>query len=139
MAQTNPLFETLTLITTKQYPTWNELPEEYKTGYSQFMINRFMSSQESLLPILDIVSAMRLTDAEHYEILINAVPNRRTYFKYEVYKKVEEDKELLTAIEKEFEVGLREARMYVTDLSKTDKDEIKEKWHDYYKFVIEGK
>lgn len=139
MAQTNPLFETLTLITTKQYPTWNSLPEEYRNGYSQFMINRFMSSQEALLPILDIVSAMRLSNAEHYEILINAVPQRRTYFKYEAYKKLEEDKELLMAIEKEFEVGLREARIYERELNAQAKKDIKEKWHDYYKFVVEAK
>lgn len=132
---TNPLFDTLTLITTKEYPTWNELPEEYKHGYSQFMINRFMSSQEALLPILDIVSSMRLSDAQHYEILINAVPQRRHYFKYEAYKKVEEDKELLHALIKEYNIGLREARMYAMDLSSSAKEEIKEKWHDYYEAI----
>ena len=56
------LFDVLKAFTTKQYPTWNELPPELKEGYSQFMINRFLSCKEYLLPLLDDLSCKRLTD-----------------------------------------------------------------------------
>lgn len=139
MAQSNPLFDTLTLLTTKEYLTWKQLPDEYKNGYSQFMINRFLSSSEALLPIIDIVSTMKLTDQQHYEILISVIPQRKMYFKYETYKKVEEDKLLLFALEKEYEIGIKEAREYASELPKQSKTELKEKWSDYYKYVIEQK
>ena len=37
---------------------------------------------------------------------------------------------------KEYEVGLREARMYANDLTEVQKNKLKEKWEDYYKYVI---
>lgn len=130
------LFDVLKAFTTKQYPTWNELPPELKEGYSQFMINRFLSCKEYLLPLLDDLSCKRLTDEMHYNILINAVRQGYTFFNYNAYKKEPEDDLLLNAIMKEYEVGLREARMYVQDLTEVQKNKLKEKWEDYYKYVI---
>lgn len=131
------LFDTLKVFTTKQYTSWSELPEEMKNGYSQFMINRFLSSKEYLLPLLDNLSCKRTTDEQHFNILINAVRTGYSLFNYASYKKAEEDDLLLTAIQKEYEVGLREARMYEKDLTEPQKKKLKEKWADYYKYVMD--
>ena len=81
----NPLFETLNFICTKQY-TWEELPEENKKAYSQFMINRFLSSYEYLLPILCELSTIKYTDEQHYKLLYQYVKRTKHYFNYNAYK-----------------------------------------------------
>ena len=133
---TSPLFEVLKLFTTKQYPTWMDLPEEMKVGYSQFMINRFLSSKEYLLPLLENLTCKRLSDEQHYNLLMNAVRPGFTRFDYSAYKKTPEDDELISALCKEYQIGKREARIYADELPETEKDKIKEKWADFYKYVI---
>ena len=127
------LFDVLDMIQTKRIP-WNELDEGYKKAYSQFMINRFISSVEMYVPVLAKLSEMRLTDEQHYTILCNTLVSKH-WFNYKTYKKekAEKDMDLLVfAVSKEYEVGAREAKTYINNLTETVKDQLRAKWSDLY-------
>jgi hypothetical protein len=131
------LFDVLDMIQTKRTP-WAELDDGYKDAYSQFMINRFVSSVDFLVPIVEKMSTMKaLTNEQHYFILTNSIPTgRKFWFNYKAYKKekVEKDEEfLIWAISKEYEIGKREAKTYINNLSGTEIDQLKDKWEEFYK------
>lgn len=129
------LFDCIGMIEGEKLP-WNDLSDDYHKAYSQFMINRFISSKEAYIPIIDEVSRLKLTDEQHYGILCSFIANnRRHYFDYKAYKKEKEetDVQLLTfAIAKEYELGYREAKMYINKLDDTVKTKLKSKWKDLY-------
>ena len=54
------LFDVLNMIEGQKLP-WDKLPDEYKKAYSQFMINRFVSSQELYVPIVAELACMATT------------------------------------------------------------------------------
>lgn len=133
------LFDVLDMIQTKRTP-WDQLDEGYKKAYSQFMINRFISSNEMYLPILaKLTEIKQLTDEQHYMILCNTLSPTKHWFNYKTYKKekVEKDMELLIfACCKEYEIGKREARMYINNLTETVKEQLCSKWAELYKNSI---
>lgn len=128
------LFDVLDMIQTKRIP-WSELDEAYKKAYSSFMINRFISSVEMYLPILAKLSEIKqLTDEQHYTILCNTLATKH-WFTYKTYKKEKTDKDtelLLFAISKEYEIGRREAKTYINNLTETVKDKLRSKWAELY-------
>ena len=131
----NPLFETLNFLCNKQY-TWDELPEENKKAYSQFMINRFMSSYEYLLPILCELTTITYTNEQHYRVLYEFVKRTKHYFNYNAYKvESKEDPDLILAIKKEYKIGNREARRYNEVLTEPQKEHIKKRWSDYIAYI----
>lgn len=134
MAKSNPLFDTLNFICTKQYK-WEELPEGCRKGYSQFMINRFISSYEYLIPLANELSIQKLTDKQHYTILYTWVKKTKHYFNYTAYKVEKENPDLLIAIKKEYNIGNKEAKRYNKLLNNELREKLLKKWHDYIVFV----
>jgi len=95
MAKSNPLFDTLNYICTKQYK-WEELPDDCRKNYSQFMINRFLSSYEYLIPLVNELSISKtLSDKQHYTILYTWVKRTKHYFNYNAYKASKTDTNLV--------------------------------------------
>lgn len=131
----NPLFEILNFICTKQY-TWEKLPEEYQKAYSQFMINRYLSSYEYLLPLLNEITISQLTDAQHYMLLYTWVKHTKHYFNWDAYKIEKIDNDLLLSIKKEYKIGTKEAKRYLSILSIEQQEQIKNKWSDYIKYTL---
>lgn len=134
MAKSNPLFDTLNYICTKQYK-WEELPEECQKNYSQFMTNRFISSYEYLIPLANELSIQKLTNKQHYTILYTWVKKTKHYFNYTAYKVEKENPDLLIAVKKEYNIGNREAKRYIKLLNNEIKEKLLTKWHDYIIFV----
>lgn len=134
MAKSNPLFDILNFICTKQYK-WEELPEECRKGYSKFMINRFISSYEYLIPLANELSIQKLTDKQHYTILYAWVKKTKHYFNYTAYKVEKENPDLMIAIKKEYNIGNKEARRYNKLLNNELREKLLKKWHDYIVFV----
>ena len=130
----SPIFDVLNFICTKQY-RWNELSEEYRKGYNQFILNRFLSSYEYLLPLLNELSMKRLTNEQHYTILYTWVKRTKHYFNYNAYKSENIDKNLVLAVKKEYDIGNREARRYIDLLTEETKAALLKKWADYIVFV----
>lgn len=130
----SPLFELLNFICTKQY-TWEDLPYEYKQGYSQFMINRFMSSYEYLLPLLNELTTKQLSNEQHYKILYEWVKKTKHYFNYNAYKVEKIDPNLLISLKKEYNIGTKEAKRYNELLNDSQREFLINKWSDYIKYV----
>ena len=62
---------------------------------------------------------------------------RKHYFNYKAYKTEkasDDDKLLIWACSKEYEIGFREAKMYLEQMPNEVKEELKSKWEESYKY-----
>ena len=134
----NPIFEILNSICTKKYD-WTELPDEYKNAYNQFILNRFLSSYEYLLPLLNELTIKKLTNRQHYTILYTWVKKTKHYFNYDAYKTEAVDESLMVALKKEYGIGNKEAKRYNELLNDAQRKILKDKWADYIKYVYSKK
>lgn len=134
----NPIFEILSSICTKKYD-WANLPDEYKSTYNQFILNRFLSSYEYLLPLINELTIKKLTNQQHYTILYTWVKKTKHYFNYEAYKTEAMDQDLIVALKKEYDIGNKEAKRYNELLNDVQRNILKTKWADYIKFVYNKK
>lgn len=134
----NPIFEILGSICTKKYD-WANLPDEYKSAYNQFILNRFLSSYEYLLPLINELTIQKLTNQQHYTILYTWVKKTKHYFNYDAYKTEATDQDLIVALKKEYDIGNKEAKRYNELLNDAQRNILKTKWADYIKFVYNKK
>lgn len=134
----NPIFEILGSICAKKYD-WANLPDEYKSAYNQFILNRFLSSYEYLLPLINELTIKKLTNQQHYTILYTWVKKTKHYFNYEAYKTEATDQDLIVALKKEYDIGNKEAKRYNELLNDAQRNILKTKWTDYIKFVYNKK
>ena len=126
----NPLFEILNGFCAKR--AWEDLSDEARNKYSQFMVNRFLCSYDYLIPLAEQLSTQKLSNMAHYNTLIDFVKSTKHYFNYNLWKNVKEiDPMLLKAIMKQYNVGLPEAKHYYTLLTEEQKKSILDVWSDY--------
>lgn len=132
------LFDMLTIIETTKIP-WKELTEDQQKAYNPFMINRFVSSKELYAGAIAQIDTMRLTPEQHYTLMCELVcGNRRNYFDYKAYKKEKAEKNedlLVFAISKEYEIGKREAKMYLKQMKSEILDKLAQKWEESFKMT----
>jgi len=96
--------------------------EEVKKAYDQYMINRWLSMDESLIFLAEMLTTSHhLTDEDHYNMVKAALPQEKFYFKYMKRKKDLTEKEK-RYIAHNFEIGLKDAEDYINQM---DDDEIK--------------
>ena len=134
----NPIFEILGSICTKKYD-WVNLPDEYKSAYNQFILNRFLSSYEYLLPLINELTIQKLTNQQHYTVLYTWVKKTKHYFNYDAYKTEAVDQDLIIALKKEYNIGTKEAKRYNELLNDAQRNILKTKWADYIKFMYNKK
>lgn len=129
------LFDMIDMVQGAKTP-WNDLPEDYQKAYSPYMINRFLSSKEQFVGIIERLSTLKLTNEQHYGIVCQLFNSqRKIFFDYKSYKvpKVTPEIDLLIfAFTKEYECGKREAKMYINNISNEESDYLKKKWKDLY-------
>lgn len=127
------LFEALNSIELDKKP-WNELSEDFKKVYSQFMFNRFISSKKQYLPVIAKLSTMKLSDEQHYNVLCSLLDKQKHYFDYKAYKQKDKlvDELTLYALQHEFNVGFKDAQQYADILSVVDLKELCKKWQNHY-------
>ena len=127
------LFEVLNSIELDKKP-WNELSEDFKKVYSQFMFNRFVSSKKQYLPLIAKLSTMKLTDEQHYSVLCSLLDRQLHYFNYKAYKQKDKlvDELTLYALQHEFNIGFKDAQRYANILSVADLKELCNKWRNHY-------
>ena len=117
---------------------WNELTEEQQKLWTPFVINRFISSREEYAPLIACIDKYNLTPEQHYTYICSLIdPRRKHYFNYKAYKTEkasDDDKMLIWACSKEYEIGFKEAKMYLEQMPKEVKDELKSKWEESYKY-----
>lgn len=131
------LFDMLSMIETVKTP-WKDLTEDQQKAYAPYMINRFVSSKEIYAPAIAQIDTLKLTPEQHYALMCELVSNtHRNYFDYKAYKKSKDtDKNydlLIWACSKEYEIGAREAKMYLEYMKQEVKDQLIQKWEESYK------
>lgn len=114
------LFDYLSSLTDKKRP----LDEDELKGYPIYMINRFVSMVDMYVPIVNELNLYQMDASTHHEFLRAFLPKRRQYFKY--IKKNKEDVKQSTrdAIMKYFQVGPRDADLYLDILTEKQAKEI---------------
>lgn len=102
--------------------------EDVAKVYDQYMINRWISMSEALIPVAEELTRIHnLTDEQHFQMLKAVLPQRKFYFKY-----IKADKEL-NAKEKRyiahyFEIGLKDAEEYIRQMSQEEIDAVLKKY-----------
>jgi len=91
--------------------------------YSPYMINRWLSSIELFIPYVNDINqhGHLMTKQSHYNFLKDILPKQKVYIDYKavaIHKNLD-DKEI-RYIATYFQVGIKEAKMYINML--TDKD-----------------
>ena len=118
---------------------WQDLTEEQQKLWTPFVINRFISSREEYATLIAMVEKYRLTPEQHYTFICSLIDGRRKhYFNYKAYKTdkaTDDEKLLIWACSKEYEIGAREAKMYLADMKDDVKEALKAKWKDSYDFA----
>ena len=133
------LFDMLSMIETVKTP-WKDLTEDQQKAYAPYMINRFVSSKEIYAPAVAQIDTLKLTPEQHYALMCELVSNtHRNYFDYKAYKKSKDtDKNfdlLIWACSREYEIGAREAKMYLEYMKQEVKDQLIQKWEESYKML----
>jgi len=112
---------------------WSQLDDDFKKTYSQFMINRIVSSKKQYLPIIAKLSTMKISDEQHYMFLCSLINRQKHYFDYKSYKQNKIlDKLTLYALEHEFNIGYKDAMRYVEMLSAADLKDLCNKWQNHF-------
>lgn len=118
---------------------WQDLTEEQQKLWTPYIINRFISSREEYAPLIAMVEKYRLTPEQHYTFICSLIDgSRKHYFNYKAYKTdkaTDDEKLLIWACSKEYEIGAREAKMYLSDITDDVKDALKAKWKESYDFA----
>ena len=114
------LFEILDAMTVHKYDL-DFSDESISKPYSQFVINKFLSMCEILLPYVEEVCVMKLSDEMHYEYLCSVLPKRKFYYKFiKATKDVDaEDKRYIADY---FEIGIKDVEGFIDII---DEDEVK--------------
>lgn len=118
---------------------WKDLTEEQQKLWTPYVINRFISSRDEYAPLIAMVEKYKLTPEQHYTFICSLIDGRRKhYFNYKAYKTdkaTDDEKLLIWACSKEYEIGAREAKMYLADMKDDVKNDLKAKWKDSYDFA----
>ena len=96
--------------------------DEVSKGYSQFMINRWVSMVDVFTPYVNDMNKYDIPKDVHYECYKSFLPKRKVFFPY-IKKSKDLDLHEKKYLAHYFEVGLKEAEEYIRIMSE---DEIKE-------------
>lgn len=101
---------------------------DIKKTYSQFAINKFLSMCEMLIPYVEQVCMMKLTDEQHYEYLKSILPKRKFYYKF-----IKADKDLDVEnkryIADYFEIGIKDVTEFMHIIDEGEVKGILSKYH----------
>jgi hypothetical protein len=97
--------------------------DEFEKKYDVYMINRFVSMVECYIPVVNELNKHEMSKCSHYNFLKNCLPQQKIYFKY-----IKKSKDL-TIQEKKYiahyyEIGLKEAELYINHLTKEEIEKI---------------
>jgi len=86
-------------------------------SYDQFMVNRWLSMDESLIFLSEMLTTMHnLTNEQHFDLIKSALPQEKFYIKYMKKQKDLNLKEI-KYIADYFELGLKDANTYISQMS----------------------
>ena len=125
------IFDHLSGIKEKK-TSWESLTDMDKKSFSPFIINRWLSMNLDLLPIINILQKYTiglLSPREVYKLYLDFLPKKKTFDKYVKGKKEGKyNKELLQYLSKWYGVSYREVQDYLEILPKQEVLDILKKY-----------
>ena len=125
--KTISIFDILKALTeTKKILDFDKL--SVRKGYSQFMINRWLSMNEfTLMFVEDINTLQNISDEQHFTILHSLIPQRRFYYEYAKHSKnlSNTDHQYIADY---FQIGIRDAENYTRVMTDEDINGILDKY-----------
>jgi len=117
------IFQHLSGIKEKK-ESWTSLSDMDKKSFSPFIINRWLSMNLDLLPIVNILQKYTigfLSARDVYKVYLDFLPKKKTFDKYiKGSKSSKYNKEVLEYLSKWYGVSQREVTDYLEILSKDD-------------------
>lgn len=123
MGKAKTIFQHLSGIKEKKVE-WNSLSDMDKKTFSPFIINRWLSMNLDLLPIINVLQKYTiglLSARDVYKVYLDFLPKRKTFDKYIKGKKEgKHNKELLSYLSNWYGVSQREVIEYLDILPKDE-------------------
>ena len=123
MGKAKTIFQHLSGIKEKKVE-WNSLSDMDKKTFSPFIINRLLSMNLDLLPIINVLQKYTiglLSARDVYKVYLDFLPKRKTFDKYIKGKKEgKHNKELLSYLSNWYGVSQREVIEYLDILPKDE-------------------
>ena len=130
MGKAKTIFQHLSGIKEKKVE-WNSLSDMDKKTFSPFIINRWLSMNLDLLPIINVLQKYTiglLSARDVYKVYLDFLPKRKTFDKYIKGKKEgKHNKELLSYLSNWYGVSQREVIDYLEILDADNLSEISER------------
>ncbi|MEM4261038.1 MAG: hypothetical protein QXG00_07390 [Candidatus Woesearchaeota archaeon] len=96
--------------------------DEVKKSYDKYMINRWISMVDFFIPIVNEINKYDISEKDHYNFYLSALPKRKYFFNY-IKKKKDINNDEKRYLAHYFNVGKKEAEIYINIL---EEDEIQE-------------
>jgi hypothetical protein len=115
------LFDHIKQITDHQKPNyWNDISDEDKKSWSNYMVNRFLSMKVDWIDIVNEVQKYNLEPEIVYKLYTNIFPKGRQWLKYiKGDKKMKYPKWVYEIIAKDMQVSIKQAVSAVEVLEMT--------------------
>ena len=83
MVKKKSLFDHINQITAVQNPNyWEEISEEDKKSFSNYMVNRFLSMKPEWIDLVNELQKYNLKPKELYKLYTNVLPKGKQWLKY---------------------------------------------------------
>ena len=105
------LFDHVNAVTSEQHPNyWNEITDDDKKTWSNFMVNRFLSMKPEWIEFVNEVQKHPLKPKELYKVYIDILPKKKQWLKYiKGGKKMKYPKWVYEIVVKDLQCSMREA------------------------------
>jgi hypothetical protein len=114
------IFDWLKEISYNKSP-WNKFSDDDKKSFEPYMINRFLSMNESYIELVNYVQTIPYTEKEKYYVLYcNMLPKKQFFSKYIKSTIKQPDVDLIENLTCYFECSKREVEDYLNILSVED-------------------
>lgn len=123
-----PIFRVLKYIMVDK-KKWSELEEEEQNSFNNYLINRFLSMNESWVEVVNIIQKNTWQmEGEHlYNLYKDLIPKQYVYLKYiKASKKIDYNQDEVDAVASYFEVSKKQAKEYIDILPKDELEAIKQ-------------
>ena len=121
-----PIFRVLKSITLDK-KEWEDLDEEERNSFNNYMINRFLSMDQEYCEVINIVqkNTWQLLPKYLYNLYKDLIPKQYKFLKYiKAKNKIEYDDEEVYAVRDYFEVSKKEAKEYINMMSREEIEDI---------------
>jgi len=109
------LFDHINQITATQNPNyWEEISEEDKKSWSNYMVHRFLSMKTDWIELVNELQRYNIEPKSLYKFYTDILPKRKVWLKYiKRRKQMEYPQWVLDIVSKDYQVSLLEAKSYV--------------------------